>query len=567
MNSSAFDRKAFLLGSLGVAAGVGLAACSSGGGSSEPRPSEASSPAGSSPAATGTPPSPGPSTDRAQLPVYLPYQGVTPDLPGTAAGVDPAFRRMPADRPKCVPDVPGNGETISGMANIYYAVPPGPGKNSFWAGLNKRLGVDLKLTMVPNGQWDQKFATTIAGNDLPDLLEITSTPRLPQLLKAKFADLSEHLAGDAAKDYPNLANVPGSAWRWSIYNDRIYGVPIPRGVMHGGLFIRQDLAAAAGVSPQPESFAEFKETCRALTDPAKHRWAFCTVPAMGEQMLAAMADEPNGWRDVGGKLVNQLETDEHRQSVQALADLWQAGVIHPDSFGSKTPVPWFAGGTVAMTCGSYLTWTQLRQAGESTPGFAMAEIRAPKWEGGGLGSWRLGSGYFSITAVKQASPDRIKLALRVLNWLAAPFGTEEYFYRWYGQEGVDHTLDADGNPILTKTGNQNTVLPIRYLADSPSVLYEPGHPEDADVEHQYQMDEIPVGINDPTYGLYSATFTDKGAALADAFQEGTNDIIQGRKPLDHLDDLIKAWRSGGGEQMRREYQDQLQQVGTTATAS
>lgn len=48
------------------------------------------------------------------------------------------------------------------------------------------------------------------------------------------------------EDYPNPANVPSSAWRWSIYNGGIYGVPIPRGVMYGGLFTRTDLTTAAG---------------------------------------------------------------------------------------------------------------------------------------------------------------------------------------------------------------------------------------------------------------------------------------------------------------------------------
>ena len=66
-------------------------------------------------------------------------------------------------------------ETIIAMANIYYAVPPGPDRNSYWAGLNKRMGIDLKLQMVSNADYIQKFATTIAGNELPDLLQIRTS--------------------------------------------------------------------------------------------------------------------------------------------------------------------------------------------------------------------------------------------------------------------------------------------------------------------------------------------------------------------------------------------------------
>ena len=84
-----------------------------------------------------------------KLPTYVAYTGVKPDLPGTAQGVDPAFRNFPDDRPKSVPETPGKGETLTGMANIYYAVPPGPDQNTYWAGLNKRMDVDLQ---APDGQ-------------------------------------------------------------------------------------------------------------------------------------------------------------------------------------------------------------------------------------------------------------------------------------------------------------------------------------------------------------------------------------------------------------------------------
>ena len=62
-----------------------------------------------------------------QLPTYIPYEGLKPDLPGTEQGVDPAFRTFPADNPKAVPEAPGNGDTVTAMANIYFAAPPGPG--------------------------------------------------------------------------------------------------------------------------------------------------------------------------------------------------------------------------------------------------------------------------------------------------------------------------------------------------------------------------------------------------------------------------------------------------------
>ena len=173
---------------------------------------------------------------------------------------------------------PGNGSTLTGMANIYYAVPPGPDSNTYWAGLNEKLGIDLKLQMVRNADYAQKFATTIAGNDLPDMLQMPTvpprSPNCPQLLEKRFTNLDEHLSGDAIKEYPNLANIPTRHWKPTIYNGGIYGIPIPRGAIGQYHFIRQDLFEEAGLSTEPKSYDELTEPAKALTDPKKRRWAF-----------------------------------------------------------------------------------------------------------------------------------------------------------------------------------------------------------------------------------------------------------------------------------------------------
>ena len=84
--------------------------------------------------------------------------------------------------------------------------------------------------MVGNADWEQKFATVIAGNDLPDILQTRVVANFPQLLEKRFTRLDEFLGGDAIKEYPNLANIPTRHWKSTVYNGAIYGIPIPRGV-------------------------------------------------------------------------------------------------------------------------------------------------------------------------------------------------------------------------------------------------------------------------------------------------------------------------------------------------
>ena len=41
-------------------------------------------------------------------------------------------------------------------------------------------------------------------------------------------------------------------------------------------------------------------------------------------------------------------------------------------------------------------------------------------------------------------------------------------------------------------------------------------------------------------------------------KDGVENIIYGRDDLSTLDQIISGWRSGGGDQMRREYEEALQ---------
>jgi putative aldouronate transport system substrate-binding protein len=178
--------------------------------------------------------------------------------------------------------------------------------------------------------------------------------------------------------------------------------------------------------------------------------------------------------------------------------------------------------------------------------------------GGELAPWYQGSGAYSITALKkQTDPKKIELILRMLNWLAAPFGTEEYVYRVFGKEGVDHTVNRDGDPTVTPSGVTNTALPIRYLADAPAVLYQPGRPQDADVQHAYQTKVLAKAAVNPTIGLFSNTNASKNTVLDKAFGDGVKEVVQGRKPMATLDDLVRTWRTTGGDAMRKEYEAQL----------
>lgn len=492
-----------------------------------------------------------------ELPTYVEYTGVKPDLPGNTDGVAPGYLSYPADPPRTISEKPGPGGEVSAIVRLYTAIPPSLDRNVFWQKLNERLGVDLKFTMIPDGDYAEKFAVTMAGNDLPDFSLIDPLiPRQPNLLAAKFASLSEFLAGDAIKEYPYLANLPTDAWRATVFNGEIYGLPMPRPLTGAATFARKDLIEDRGLALQPSNFAEFRQLCKGLTDPRKNQWAL----GGPNEMLAfvqEMLGIPNSWTvDQSGKFNPVWDTDQMRQAIDSLRLLVSDGVFHPDSFTSdpgkrKT---WLGAGNIAITYDGFSAWPAfIASYRTGNPRFDIDAIVAPGFDGG-KGTHRGGTPSFGVTALKKASKDRIGDLLRLANWMAAPFGTQEYLFRRFGDAGRHYTLSGS-DPVRTDTGKLEVAIPTGYITDSPYVLYAPGENDVTKAWHAFQERAVPVLVKDPTIGLYSDTASSKGGQLSERLKNAWMDIFAGRKPVTSWTEAVTSWRSNGGDQIRREYEE------------
>jgi putative aldouronate transport system substrate-binding protein len=271
-----------------------------------------------------------------------------------------------------------------------------------------------------------------------------------------------------------------------------------------------------------------------------------------------MLGVPNTWAEDGGKLVSAHEDPRTKQAIGFVADMWAKGYIHPDSIANPVLYPtWFKGGTIAMETGALASWkVQMSDlVSQGLPAITCNGIVLPKFDGGGVASYWMSSSSRGLTALKKASPDRIKELLRILNWLAAPFGTDEYLLKTYGVKGRNYTLQgSDPIPIKDK---EELLYFYGYMANPPEVLYTPGAADVVKRQHEIQTQVIPSAVKNPAQGLVSATSLKKGALLAKTIHDGMTDIITGRKKLDTWDDVVKKWKSQGGDDMAKEYTEAL----------
>jgi putative aldouronate transport system substrate-binding protein len=492
-------------------------------------------------------------------PAYVPFAGPAADLPGTADGIQPGYLTYPKQLVNAVHETPGSGQTIKVMT-ITYGTPPKPASsNKFWAAVNKALGVNVEFTVVPDSDYMTKMATMMAGNDLPDVINFGgghTLPREAEFVAAKCTDLSQYLTGDAIKEYPNLANLPTYAWQnLGRISGRMYGVPIQRSAPGNSLWINYDVFSAAGMKDGWNS-DDFMAVAKAATHGKKYGLGSSAPLLFGTDVHPLAFGAPQEWKMEGGKFVSAYTTDEYRAGLEYMTKLRKANLFEPNVLGTSTVdcKTFFYNGTVAsMPDGFGALTTSI----PSIDGAFTLDAAVPYTPvgGGAKPGMERATGAWGYTALKKTTPDRVKLILRVLNYLASPFGTKEYELTHFGVEGVHFIRNATGDPIPTKLGlvESNINLPFKYVCDAPQVLYLPGQQAAVKRNHAWQTKVAPMLVANPRWGLQSDTRTQSGAAI-DQFRSDTiGAVVAGRKPLSAWDDAVKKMRGQGLDRMAEEY--------------
>jgi putative aldouronate transport system substrate-binding protein len=503
------------------------------------------------------------------LPVSVPVQGPAPDKPGSADGVlPPLYVNLPSNLVKSTSQPPGKGGTVTKMTQVTAAQIP-LDQNVTWQEVNRQLNVNLQLSVYTVGDYPVKLSTVVASGELPDMFTVQSAvfPQFVQFLESSCADLTPYLSGDAIRDYPNLANYPAYVWRNAVFNNKIFGLSPPAGTYLGfGLLTKQPYMDQAGVKMgEIKSADDFMRAAKLLTVPGK-RWALGGGTNLGNPVtiFKEVFGAPNTWRNDNGKLVRDIETDEYKAAVAYCRDLWDAGVVYPD-------LPRLDGvaSSTAFYNSSYLMYMgQLSSFGSSN--WARAALNDPasvpcglvlpfSADGKSKPIHHLGTGAGTLVVFKKAPTDRIKELLTISNFLASPFGTQEHALLNYGIKDVDYTLDERGNPVQNKQGAANVPSIPAWNIGVPLVLYYPQALDAGPYVYSWLQQIVPIAIQSPVVGLYSPTDSAKGGLLNQQLKDGVENIIYGRDNVSSWDQVVSAWRSGGGDQMRQEYEEALQQ--------
>lgn len=493
---------------------------------------------------------------KVSFPSYVPSTLIKPDLPGSGLAVQSGFYNYPLDRVrKSVDSAPGTGNAVTFLTLTFGAVGTPKGQNQYWQYINKQLNADMNVESTPADSFGQKVQTTIAGGQIPDMLTFGPAypiPQTPALLKAKFTPLTKYLAGDAVKEYPNLAAIPTDAWRGTVFNGEIYGVPCARPTAGAPIIAYADYFEKVGITEAPKTLDDLATALKAVTDPKRSIWGVSN-PFSAVYYARFAYGAPNAWAENGGKFLNEIETDEYQEAVAWAAQLQKDGALHPDTITVEDGNRMFAARNVATTLGSATGW----------PGAYTTAVKA----GAKLAAWTAppasgrkavlyaGPGYGFFTAFGKTDDEaRIKELLRIANWIAAPFGSQEHLALTYGIEGVHYTVK---NGIITPTdlAKKEKGVSFSYVANGEIPACNPGYPDSTRTIHAWEQGTQPMLVKDASIGLSSPTADSKNSALATLVSNAVNDIVLGRKPVSAWkNEVVPAWKNAGGDQVRKDYE-------------
>ncbi|MGW2059923.1 extracellular solute-binding protein [Streptomyces sp. NPDC001937] len=501
----------------------------------------------------------------APWPDYIPHPDAPkPDLAPSDKGVQPGYAAYPKELKQSVAEKPGDGSKVTVWTITWGAPPKAKEKHQLWQALNKQLGVDLDLVVVPAMEAQQKFATLVAGGELPDILAVSQyLPNPTELIAAKCQDLTEFLSGDAVKEYPNLAAIPTYAWKAAGRIDgKLYRFPVERSRIGHSLSANQERLKEAGIWV-PEiggvTVDDFTKGLQQLSGRKKWGMGVAGLGAFGFNSVVPMFGVPNQWALKDGQFTSYIDSDGFKAGLEQLAKWQKAGVFRADPLSHDATLGTdFQTGITATVSRANIDFTG--NAIAIKDGFTLETVRPLKpTNGASPGHWfSPGADYF--TALKKAPKERIRLLLRVMDFLAAPFGTKEWELVNYGVEGTHFTRGDDGSPVQTKLaldGDNKDTLGISFIATGQQVLFlpagVPGGAESVKRRHAFQTEIAEIGVVDPSVGLLSKTWYAKQNELMLLKEDAIKAIVMGRKPLSSWDSMVRDWKAKGGDQAAEEF--------------
>ncbi|HML46438.1 MAG TPA: hypothetical protein PKE04_06785 [Clostridia bacterium] len=363
-------------------------------------------------------------------------------------------------------------------------------ENEFWTGIQDLIGVKMNVEWVPAGtEFDTKMELLIASNDVPEVMSIEGAQNL-NLLRAinegYFWNVKDYI-GDLndTSTYPNMkTNIPQMAWGFLSNNGGYYRIPRPRAYLNTTVMVRSDWFAKAGV--EDPSVMTIDQYADALETIVKGDYDGNGIAdTIGTTFMEELDGAFGNWNmtlNEDGKILPRQLSPQYADFVEWYASLYSRGLMSAE-FSVVTDSQFdemvMAGRMASKYKNIWHRYNWIVNTEKVQPGANYMPVAA--LTNGEYTFSRFDPGYVGAIVISSKVPEE-KMIKILDNYIEKTLSFDVTGYITYGQEGLHHTVDANGIKTLTELGalqvNNSANIPFAiycsewFKVDSPVAPYE-----------------------------------------------------------------------------------------------
>lgn len=436
--------------------------------------------------------------------------------------------------------------------------------------LEEKTGYKVTYDMLPQDKPDEKLNLLISSGEAYDAVTIAGGSDM----KALYSDYAKR---GALTDLGPLIDKYGSNIKAMISQEtldaakidgKLYAIPTKTISASGNsIMIRQDWLDKLGLKV-PTTTDEFVAVLQAFKDkdpggngannlPFTINGAFPFLDS-----LVGAFGMPNGWNDVGGKLVPRALDPAYKEYAAFLNDLYKKGLLDKEFAVNKdaTMKEKFSSGKAgAIPLGWYDVPTVTDALKKIQPDAKWVYIPALKGPSGkfGLGA---SAGFDRITFIPKAS----KHPEDAIKWINAKLDKDTFKLMAIGEENKHYTF-KDGAytpilPIFTDERNQANNYLMGIDEKNYPVYWQARVRKDPRLFEAWSFLNVQQPANtrivDPLgISPYFPEFSKNNSALNTLANDQTVKFIVGAEPLTNIDAFAAKYKSSGGDASVKEVND------------
>ena len=429
--------------------------------------------------------------------------------------------------------------------------------------IQEYAGRTLDITWVPNANYTDRLTVTLAGNQLPHLMVVTS--KSPTFVRSALAGAFWDLT-DTLKAYPNLVAANPDITKNASVNGKSFGVFRLRDPMRTSVTYRNDWLKKLGLQ-LPKTTDDLYEVAKAFKSLSGGAIIIPKFNGYGNgspfDIIETWFGAPNGWGERGGKLVPSFDTDEYLEADRWIKKLVDEKLINAD-FATMDPTKWndpFVQGKGGIILDTFSRTTQIYGLFKALD--ATDYGRSVDFTGNLAGPHGMHSyptiGYNGFIAVSKQSVKTAADLDTVLKFLDTMSAKKGQVLENNGIEGTSFTVDGS-YAVFTKGGDadvvNNDVKSFAQLGTNPNGnLYYVTKPANATEQAVYerrlktQEGDMTSAVQNPANALVSDTYMSKGAQLDQIIGDARLKYFAGQYTQDQYTAEIKRWHTAGGDQV------------------